>query len=56
MCGGVNLKDIDASIDNIKGIITTLADLIREIDAQREKDKKEFEKRISRLEYEVYNK
>jgi hypothetical protein len=52
--GGVNLKDIDKSIESIKGIITTLADLLREIDEQREKDKKKMDKRISALEHSVY--
>ena len=50
------MSDIDKFIENIKATVTTLADLIKEIDEQRERDKKELEKRISRLEYEVYGK
>ena len=50
------MKDIDNMIDNIKSTFKAITDLLREIDEQRENDKKEFDKRLSRLEYHVYSK
>ena len=45
------MSEIDKSIERIKSTVTTLCELLAEIDEQRENDKKEFEKRLSRLEH-----
>ena len=45
------MNDIEKSLERITNIVTTLADLLREIDEHRERDRKELEKRISTLEY-----
>jgi len=45
------MNDIIAKIDTIKNIVTTLADLVQELDDEREADRKEFEKRIKTLEH-----
>ena len=50
------MNDIEKSLERITNIVTTLADLLREIDEQRERDRKEFDRRISALEYHVYSK
>ena len=45
------MNDIEKSLERITNVVTTLADLLREIDEQRERDRKEFDRRISALEY-----
>ena len=45
------MSDIDEKFNKIKGIITTLADLIEEMDKQRNDELKELQKRVSSLEH-----
>ena len=47
------MDDIIKRIDTIKNIIKTLADLLKDLDEQREEDKKELEKRVAALEYAI---
>jgi vacuolar-type H+-ATPase subunit D/Vma8 len=49
------MKDIDESIDRIKGIVTTLVELIEEQEKIREQEIKELNKRTTALEYAVYS-
>lgn len=45
------MNDIDAFIVRIKNTVSTLAELIADLDDERERDRKEFDRRITTLEY-----
>jgi flagellar motility protein MotE (MotC chaperone) len=47
----MELSEIDKFIERIKNTLSTLADLLRDIDEERERDRKEFNRRITTLEY-----
>lgn len=50
------MSDMDTLIERIKDTTKTIADLLADIDKQRAKDLIEMDKRIKRLEYEIFNK
>ena len=50
------MSEIDNLIERIKNTTTVIADLLADIDRQRDNEIKDMDKRIARLEYEVYNK
>ena len=50
------MSEIDNLIERIKNTTQVIADLLADIDKQRTEEMKDMEKRIKRLEYEVYNK
>ena len=50
------MSEIDNLIERIKNTTTVIADLLADIDKQRADEIKDMEKRIARLEYEIYNK
>lgn len=45
------MSDIDVFIERIKNTVSTLADLLKDIDDERERDRKEFNRRLTTLEY-----
>ena len=47
----MNNEEIDKFISRIKNTVNTIAELLAEIDEEREKDRKEFSRRITTLEY-----
>ena len=47
----MNNEEIDRFISRIKNTVNTIAELLAEIDEEREKDRKEFNRRITTLEY-----
>ena len=50
------MSEVDDLIERIKNTTTAIADLLADIDKQRDIEIKDICKRISRLEYKVYNK
>ena len=47
----MELSEVDKFIERIKNTVSTLADLLKDIDEERERDRKEFHRRITNLEY-----
>ena len=48
------MSEIDNLIERIKNTTQVIADLLADIDKQRAEEMKELDKRIARLEYEIY--